>query len=92
MDLELGVPPTVTIHLKTGPLTSDNKLNTVFQANKDNDVLALILGSLIQANKLRDMVNTDALEFKAAKIVLKTTPNISFHWNEKTVVNAAAAS
>jgi hypothetical protein len=90
LDMELGLPPTVTLNVKPGPLASDSKLNAVYEANKENDVLALILGGLIQANKLRDKVNSDALEFKGAKIVLRTTPSITLHWNEKALASAAA--
>jgi hypothetical protein len=90
--VEVGVPPTVTIDLKTGPMVTDGKLAAVFQANRDNDVLSLVLGALIQANKLRDMVKVDTIELKDAKIVLKASPTISLHWKEKATASAAAAS
>jgi hypothetical protein len=92
LEVEVGVPPTITIDLKPGPLTNDSKLDKVFQANKDNDVLALVLGTLIQANKLRDMVNLDTIELKDAKIVLRASPSISLHWKEKATASAAAGS
>jgi hypothetical protein len=89
LDLELGVPPTISISLKIGPMMSDSKLDAVYQANKENDVLALVLGALIQANKLRDMVKLETIELKDAKIVLKTTPSITLQWKEKAAANAA---
>jgi len=92
LTVDLAVPPTVTVELKTGPLVSDSKLDGVFQANKDNDVLAVVLGALIQANKLRDMVKLETIELKGTKLVLKTPPSISLHWKEKTVTNAVAAA
>jgi hypothetical protein len=92
LEMELGVPPTITIDLKPGPLLSDSKLDSVYQANKDNEVLALVLGSLIQANKLRDMVNVEALELDGATIVLKAPPSITLHWKEKTAAKVASAS
>jgi len=90
--VEVGVPPTVTIDLKAGPMVTDGKLAAVFQANRDNDVLSLVLGALIQANKLRDMVKVDTIELKDAKIVLKASPTISLHWKEKGTASVAAAS
>jgi len=90
LTIDLGVPPTITIDLKPGPLTSDGKLDGIFQANKDNDVLALVLGSLVQANKVRDKIKLETIELKGTKIVLKTPPSISLHWKEKTIANAAA--
>lgn len=92
LTVELGVSPTVTIDLKPGPLMSDGKLEGIFQANKENDVLALILGSLLQANKVRDMVKLETIELKGAKIVLKTPPSISLHWKEKTMTTAVATA
>jgi hypothetical protein len=92
LTIDLGIPPTITIDLKPGPLMNDNKLEGIFQANKDNDVLAIILGSLVHANKLRDIVTLETIELKGAKIVLKTPPSISLHWKEKTAATAVAAA
>jgi hypothetical protein len=92
LTLDLAMPPTITVELKTGPLMSDSKLDGVFQANKDNEVLAVVLGALIQANKLRDMVKLETIELKGAKLVLKTPPSISLHWKEKSSASAAAAA
>jgi len=91
LDLELGVSPTISISLKTGPMMSDSKLEAVYQANKENEVLAIVLGALIQANKLRDMVKLETIELKDAKIVLKATPSISLHWKEKAAASTASA-
>jgi hypothetical protein len=88
LNMELAVPPILTIDLKTGPLVSDVKLDVIYQANKDNDVLSMILGALIQANKLRDKVKLETIELKNTKIVLKTPPSISVHWKEKTAAVA----
>ena len=92
LTVDLGVPPTITVDLKAGPLMSDGKLDAIYQANKDNDVLGMILGALIQANKVRDMVKLETIELKGAKLVLKTPPSISLHWKEKTAAAAAAAA
>ena len=91
LTVDLGVPPTITVDLKAGPLMSDGKLEGIYQANKENDVLAMILGALIQANKLRDMVKLESIELKGAKLVVKTPPSISLHWKEKTAATAAGA-
>jgi hypothetical protein len=91
-DLEFGVPPTISITLKTGPAMTDSKLDAVYQANKENDVLALVLGARIQANKLRDMIKLETIELKDAKIVLKATPSITLQWKEKAAASAAGAS
>jgi hypothetical protein len=90
VDVELGVPPAISITLKAGPMLSDSKLDSIFEANKGNDALALVLGGLIQANKLRDKVKLETIELKDTKIVLKAAPSISLHWKEKA--SAAAAS
>jgi hypothetical protein len=92
VDVDLGVPPAISITLKTGPTMSDSKLDSIYEANKGNDALALVLGGLIQANKLRDKVKLETIELKDTKIVLKATPSISLHWKEKTAASAAGAS
>ena len=92
VDVDLGVPPAISISLKTGPMTSDAKMDSIYEANKGNDVLALVLGGLIQANKLRDKVKLETIELKDTKIVLKATPSISLHWKEKSAASAAGAS
>lgn len=92
VDVELGVPPAISVTLKTGPMLTDAKLESIFEANKGNDALALVLGGLIQANKLRDKVKLETIELKDTKIVLKATPSISLHWREKATASAASAS
>jgi len=92
VDVELSVPPAISVTLKAGPMLSDSKLNSIFEANKGNDALALVLGGLIQANKLRDKVKLETIELKDTKIVLKATPSVSLHWKEKAAANAAGAS
>jgi hypothetical protein len=92
VDVELGVPPAISVTLKTGPMLSDSKLDSIYDANKGNEALALVLGGLIQANKLRDKVKLDTIELKDTKIVLKATPSISLHWKEKSAASAAGAS
>lgn len=92
VDVELSVPPAIGITLKTRPMLSDSKLDSIYEANKGNDALALILGGLIQANRLRDKVKLETIELKDTKIVLKATPSISLHWKEKGTATAAGAS
>ena len=92
VDVELSVPPAISVTLKTGPMLSDAKLDSIYEANKGNDALALVLNGLIQANKLRDKVKLETIELKDTKIVLKATPSLSLHWKEKGMATAAGAS
>lgn len=92
VNVELGVPPAISVTLKTGPMLSDSKLDSIYEANKGNDALALVLGGLIQANKLRDKVKLETIELKDTRIALKATPSISLHWKEKAAATAAGAS
>jgi hypothetical protein len=91
VEVDVGVPPAISITLKTGPMMSDAKLDSIYEANKGNDVLALVLGGLMQANKLRDKVKLETIELKDTKIVLKATPSISLHWKEKSAASAVGA-
>lgn len=92
VDVELSVPPSISVTLKTGTMLSDSKLDSIYEANKENDALALVLGGLIQANKLRDKVKLETIELKDTRIVLKATPSISLHWKEKATASAVSAS
>jgi hypothetical protein len=92
LEMDLGVPPAITITLKSGPMLTESKLDSIYQANKENDLLGLVLEALVQANRLRDKVKLETIELKDTKIVLKATPSISLHWKEKAAANAAAAS
>ena len=92
VDVELGVPPAISVTLKTGPMLSDSKLDSIYEAKKGNEALALVLGGLIQANKLRDKMKLETIELRDTKIVLRAAPSISLHWKEKSSASAAGAS
>ena len=91
MEAHLSVPPEITVQLKTGPTMSDSKLRAAFQANQNNKFIGVILGSLVQANKLRDAVNVDAIDLQGATIVLTVPPKITLKWKAKEEGKAASA-
>jgi hypothetical protein len=84
LEVELGVPPKVTIDLKAEPGVNEDKLDAILRDNQDKSVLVAILGSLIQANKLRDAVKVETLELKDVRVVLTASPNITLQWKEKS--------
>ena len=83
MEAQLSAPPEITIHLKTGPTMNDAKLLAISQAQQNNDIVGLILGSLVQANKLREAIDVDTIELSGATIVLRTGPSITLEWKAK---------
>lgn len=91
MEAQLSAPPEITIHLKTGSAMNDAKLLAISQAYQNNDVVALILGSLVQANKLREAVDVDTIELSGATITLRTGPSITLEWKAKEKGKGAAA-
>ncbi len=84
LEVELGVPPTVTIDLETGGGVSPDKLDTILRDNRDKKVLAAILTALIQASKLRDAVKVETLGLKDVRIALTVSPKITLRWKEKS--------
>jgi hypothetical protein len=58
----------------------------------DKKVIAGIVASLIQANKLRDSVTVETLELGEVQITVATPPNITMHWNDRTTSKAASYS
>ena len=89
LDLELGLPPTVTVDLRTSAALSESKLRAALPSNGGKDLASIIIGTLIEANKLRGSIDVDTLELQGAKIVLKTTPTVTLLWKDKTDGKAA---
>lgn len=91
LNIELSLPPKVTIKLKTGPAVKEEKLSAILREQADKKVLTGIVALLIQANKLRDSITVETLELDGVEIVLTTTPNITLQWKDTKVARAAAA-
>ena len=91
-EVELKAVPKMTISLTTDAMVSDSKLESIIQANKENDVIALVFNALAQANKLRSKVSLNTIELKSAKIALEAVPSVSLQWKEKAAASAASAS
>jgi hypothetical protein len=83
LDIELSLPPKVTVKLKTGPAVKEEKLGEILRDHADQRVIAAVVASLIQANKLRASVTVETLELEGIEIILTTTPNISLQWKDK---------
>jgi len=83
LDIELSLPPKVTAKLKTGPAVKEEKLGEILRDHADQRVIAAVVASLIQANKLRASVTVETLELEGIEIILTTTPNISLQWKDR---------
>jgi hypothetical protein len=84
LEIELGIPPKITIKLKTGAAVKEEKLAAILREHADKKVITGIVASLIQANKLRDSVTVETLELGEVQIILTATPNITMQWSDKT--------
>ena len=83
LDIELNLPPKVTMKLKTGPAVKEEKLSEILRDHADQRVITTVVASLIQANKLRGSVTVETLELEGIEIILTTTPNIALQWKDK---------
>ena len=92
LNIELSMPPVVTIDLKTDSGVDETKLNALSEANKDKQVVSTILASLAHANRLRHSIEVETLELLGAKIVLTTLPKISLQWKQKKAAAEVSAS
>ncbi len=90
-EVELKATPKMTISLTTDAMVSDSKLESIIQANKENEVITLVFSALVQANKLRGKVSLNTIELKSAKIALEALPSVSLQWKEKAAATAASA-
>jgi hypothetical protein len=91
LEVELGIPPKITIKLKTGPAVKEEKLAAILREHADKKVVTGIVAPLIQANRLRDSVTVETLELGEVEIILAATPNITMAWSEKTNSKATTA-
>jgi hypothetical protein len=83
LDIELSLPPKVTVKLKTGQAVKEEKLSEILRDYADQRAITTVVASLIQANKLRGSVTVETLELQGVEIILTTTPNISLQWKDK---------
>jgi hypothetical protein len=86
-EVEIKAMPKITIALKASAAVSDSKLDAILKANRENDVIVMVLTALGQANKLRGKVSLNTIEWKGAKIEIEGTPSVTLQWKEQ----AAAA-
>ncbi len=91
LEIELGVPPKITIKLRTGPAVKEEKLAAILREQADKKVITGIVASLIQANRLRDSVTVETLELGEVQIILAATPNITMQWSDRTDSKATTA-
>jgi hypothetical protein len=91
LELELGVSPKITVKLKTGPAVKEEKLAAILREHADKKLIAGIVASLIQANKLRDSVTVETLELGEVQIIIAATPNITMRWADRTTGKATSA-
>jgi len=91
-EVEVKAIPKVTITLKATTAASDSKLDAMVKANKENDVIVMVLTALAQANKLRAKVSLNTIELKGAKIEMEGTPSVTLQWKERAIAAAVVAS
>jgi hypothetical protein len=83
LDVELNLPPKVTMKLKTGPAVKEERLSQILADHAGQTAITAVLASLIQANKLRSSVTVETLQLEGIEIILTTTPNITLQWSDK---------
>jgi hypothetical protein len=91
LDIELSLPPKVTVKLKTTPAVKEEKLSGIVRDHGDQKIIAMVVASLIQANKLRGSVTVESLEMEGVEIIMTTTPNITLQWRDKNKKEKQAA-
>jgi hypothetical protein len=91
LEVELGVPPKVTIKLRTSPAVTEEKLAAILREHADKKVVSGVVALLIQANRLRDSVTVETLELGEVQIIVAAPPNITMQWTDRTNSKAATA-
>jgi hypothetical protein len=91
-EVEVKAIPKLTIGVKATTAVSDTKLEAIIKANKENDVIVMVLTALEQANRFRSRVDLKTIELKSLKIEIEGTPSVKLQWKEKEAAAAAAGS
>jgi hypothetical protein len=91
LEVEVGVPPKITIKLRTGPAVTEQKLAAILREHADKKVITGIVALLIQSNRLRDSVTVETLELGEVQIMVAATPNITMQWTDRTNSKATTA-
>src|SRR5271156_3522101 len=59
LEIELSLPPKITIKLKTSLQVNEEKLSAILSEQADKKVVVGIVAALIQANKLRSSITVE---------------------------------
>lgn len=84
LEIELGIPPKITVKLRTGPAVKEETLAAILREHADKKLITTIIASLIQANRLRDSVTVETLELGEVQILVAAPPNITMQWTDRT--------
>ncbi len=90
VQMELGFAPKVTISLKLDGAVNEARLKSV-QEKTENAMLSGIFASLIQASRMKDVVNLETLILQEVEVVMTAAPTVSLHWRQKAGMKIAAA-
>jgi hypothetical protein len=83
LDIELTLPPKVSVTLKTGPAVKEEKLSEILRVHAGETAITMVIASLIEANKLRGCVTVETLELESIEIAMTATPCITLQWQDK---------
>jgi len=88
LNIELCIPPKITVNLKTTPALKEEKLAQIVEEHNGEKVIVAVVASLIQANKLRGSITVETLALDGIEIVMTTTPNITLQWKDRSTLAA----
>jgi hypothetical protein len=85
VDIEIAVPPKITVNLKISRPVSEEKLNAILREQSDKAVTKALVSLLLRANQLRDGINVENLGLAEIQVVLTTSPQLMMSWKETAV-------
>jgi hypothetical protein len=87
VDIELGVPPKLSVNLKLSRPVSEEKLTAILRDHSDRAMITTLVSSLLRANQIRDGIQVKNIGLAEIRMVLTTSPQLVMSWKE----TAAAA-
>ena len=80
VEVELGVPPKISVQLRLSGLISEEKLKAILQEYSDRAIITTLVNLLLRANQLRGSIKVENIGL--AEIRLATSPQLVMSWKE----------
>lgn len=83
IDIEVSIPPGINLQFQKVLDVSKEKINSILEANKDREMLKLIVNSLVAADEFHNKVKLGNYAFTDVSIDLSVPPKVHIKFVRK---------